>query len=148
MKNPKSIPFVLLLLLFSCNKKFDHSISNEVTIPANCELCSYADQISGQYRGFSYSQYYYFQDSLTVTMEHIFLNLGPQTDSMTMYFRRIKDFDTKGTRIDTVLIKKNSGDFNPVAMKIFNDSMTIDEKIYTHSNGPVIILNFKGKKIP
>lgn len=146
MKTTKSISFILLLVLCSCNKKFKHTISAEST-PKSCELCSYADQISGQYRGQAYSQYYYFQDSLTVTMEHIFLNLGPQTDSTTMYFRRIKDYDTKPTQIDTLLINTNNGDFSPVDMKIANDSMTILQ-MYNTPIISVIKLDFKGKKIP
>ncbi|WP_300660464.1 hypothetical protein [Fluviicola sp.] len=145
--NLKSISCILLLLLLSCNKKFDHSIPAQNTIPASCALCNYADQISGQYRGQAYSQYYYFQDSLTVTMEHIFLNLGPQIDSTTMYFRRIKDYDTKPTQIDTLLINTNNGDFSPVDMKIANDSITILQ-MYTAPSISVIKLDFKGKKIP
>lgn len=146
MNASKSIPFTLLVLLLSCNKKFDHSIPIE-SAPTSCELCSYADQISGQYRGYSHWHYNAFQDSLTVSIEHIFLNLGPYTDSTTMYFKRTKDFDTKPTRTDTVCIQTNSGNFNPAAMKIFNDSMIINERYYS-TRYSVIVLNFKGKKIP
>lgn len=146
MKTLKSISCILLLLLFSCNKKFKHSIPSDKTT-TNCELCSYADQISGQYRGISHSHFNTLQDSLTVSIEHIFLNLDPYTDSTTMYFKRTKDFDAHPTRIDTVLIRKNSGDFTPVAMKIFNDSMTIREEYYSTKQN-IIVLYFKGKKIP
>lgn len=148
MKALQSISFVLLVLLLSCNKKFKHTISNEGTIPAECELCEYAEQISGQYRGFASSFVYQWQDSLTVSMEHIFLNLGPQTDSTVMYFRRIKDFDTRPTGIDTVSIQINSGNFAPVEMWIFGDSMIIRPTVITHSQGKIPIMEFKGKKIP
>lgn len=147
MKASKSISWILLILLLSCNKKFNHKISAENTAPVSCGLCSYADQISGQYRGYASSQFNAFHDSLTVSIEHIFLNLGPYTDSTIMYFKRTKDFDTRPTRIDTVSIRTTSGDFKPVQMKIFNDSMIINEKNYTNKYS-VIVLDFKGKKIP
>lgn len=145
MINLKSISYILLILLFSCNKKFNHTIPVQ-TIPV-CQLCNYADQISGQYRGKVISPLYGYQDSLTIRMEHIFLNLGPQADSIIMYFRRVHDFDSKPTSIDTVFIRSNNGDFNPVAMKILGDSMIINRTVPTHS-GPASTFYFTAKKIP
>lgn len=148
MKAIQFILSVLLLVLLSCNKKFKHTISTAGTIPAVCELCEYANQISGQYRGHASSFVYQWQDSLTVSLEHIFLNLGPQTDSTTMYFRRVLDFDTRPTGIDTVRIDNSSGNFAPVEMWIYSDSMIIRPTVYDHYYGALPIMEFKGKKIP
>jgi hypothetical protein len=147
MKNPKSISFILLVLLISCTK-FKHEISTEETIPSNCALCNYADQISGQYRGYAFSQYSNWHDSLTLSIEHIFLNLGPQTDSTTMYFRRVFDYDTRPTRIDTVLINNSSGNFTPVAMQISGNSLNIYSTIQASSTVFLVTMSFNGTKIP
>jgi len=135
---------IFLVVLFSCKKEFNHSISADNT-PTMCGLCSFADHISGQYRGYASSGYSNYYDSLTISIEHIFLNLGTKSDSTIMYFRRVKDFDTRPTIIDTV--KTDSGDFAPVKMVFRNDSLIINQFYQTHS-GKVPIFNFKGKKIP
>lgn len=73
MKALKSISYLLLAVLFSCNKKFKHSIQADNT-PTSCKLCNYADNISGQYRGYASSEFNNYHDSVTVSIEHIFLN--------------------------------------------------------------------------
>lgn len=146
MKALKSISCILLLILFSCNKKFKHEIPTGETIPSNCALCDYADQISGQYRGYAFFHSGNFDDSLTLSLEHIFLNLEPQLDSTTMYFRRVWDFDSLSTRIDTVSTQTNTGYFT-ASMKILGDSLIIHQTMPTPP-GPVPIFDFKGKKIP
>jgi len=146
MKTPQLISFILLLLLISCDKKFKHEIPTGEFIPSNCELCGYADQVSGQYRGYAIFHSNNSHDSLTINMEHIFLNLGPQLDSTTMYFRRVWDFDLVSTTIDTVSIQTNTGNFNATPMKIFGDSMIINEQMPIPA-GFIPIFSFNGKKI-
>lgn len=147
MKALQSISCILLLTLFSCKKEFKHEIPTGEFIPSNCELCDYADQISGQYRGYAFFHSGNFDDSLTISMEHIFLNLGPQLDSTTMYFRRVWDFDSVSTRIDTVSIQTNTGNFNATPMKIFGDSMIINQTTPIPA-GFIPSFSFNGKKLP
>ena len=147
MKSLQSISCILLLTLFSCKKEFKHEIPTGEFIPSNCELCGYADQISGQYRGHAIFHSGNFDDSLTISMEHIFLNFGPQLDSTTMYFRRVQDFDSVATSIDTLSIQTNAGNFYYVSMKIFGDSMIIHQTMPTPV-GDIPMFDFKGKRIP
>ncbi len=153
-----SVALICTFFFLGCNKKFDHKPYTETNNPTNCELCGYANSMEGQYRGNSTTTASYpTQDSLTVSLEHIFLNLGPKIDSNIMYFRRTKDFDTRPTQIDTVTINTNGGDFYPDAypgnyinscsMKIANDSMYIHNAVSYHI-GYSILLDFKGKKLP
>lgn len=153
-----SILLICILISWGCNKKFKHLTSGETSLPTHCELCDYADQISGQYRGYSETDGDFpDHDSLTIALEHIFLELGPKIDSNVMYFRRTEDFDTKPTHIDTVAINSNDGNFYPedypgnyynsCTMKVMNDSMYIHHGV-TYHIGFAVLMDFKGKKIP
>lgn len=152
------ILFSFLLILGSCNKKFKHEgpVSPQTV---SCELCDYADSISGTYRGFSDIDYHP-DDSVTITLEHIFLNLGNNLDSTSMYFKVTKTFDSSSSPwISTVLLESKNGNIGLFystsswsnntswgTMYVKEDSLYVND--YVNNNmGSIEIMDFKGKKL-
>lgn len=149
-----TLSFIVLTFSIGCHKKFDHKSFVKTEIPSNCPLCDYADSLQGQYRGLATG----FEtpsnhDSLTITMEHIYLNLGNSLDSTKMFFRRIRQYDTTtDPETDTVAISSSNGIFysgSSYNLSIIADSMHIYD-FYFSSQMPSatgVILQFDGKKL-
>lgn len=147
--------FIVLTLASGCHKKFDHTPFTKTAIPSDCPLCDYADSLQGQYRGLATG----FEtpsnhDSLTITMEHIYLNLGNSLDSTKMFFKRIKQFDSSpDLETDTVALTSNSGIFysgDSYNLSIIGDSMHIYDFYFDGQmpSATAILLQFDGKKLP
>ena len=139
---------VVVSSLTSCNKKFKHQASNQVSLLTSCELCSYADSLAGAYRG-KWTGASFSPDSATITLEHIYLSLGNPIDSSQMFFKKTTAFDNNPTQIDTVSIADHSGLF----YSINYDSLWIDANNIMHqhhwfSNGWAVYseIRFDGNK--
>ena len=121
------------VILLGC-KKFDHE---ELSIQQTCDLCNFAESLSGTYRGqvinnslpaaFLLGGNNY--DSLTITVDHIFPNNDPYSDSLYMYFATSFVLDSVGVvTYDTIQIRSASGkvhNSNLDNYAIFPDSLTI-----------------------
>lgn len=111
MKVKYQLFFVLILVVFGCGKEeFTHSGSKEIT---SCELCEYADKLTGTYAGTRYGIYIpnWNTDTFYYDVEHIFLNHGNKAlDSTIMYFRVKSKFLSEPTwsNYDTLSIKDSS----------------------------------------
>lgn len=148
-----------LLLLISCNKKFDHKDYDYVEIPSSCELCAFADSLNSSYRAYATgTEVPNIHDSMTISLQHIFLNTGVSLDSNVMYFNMIKFYDSNPVPDTSIVTLKNhDGVFsvmgsnfgNNVDMHIADDSLHIYH-MYTNVFNPGfnILLKFDGKKIP
>jgi len=91
--------FVLIACcLLSCKKKFKHAHDASGSMSTTCVSCPYADSISGNYRGLATGLHVpNNSDSLTITVEHVFLNLGGTLDSTRMFFDITLQFDSNPT---------------------------------------------------
>lgn len=142
-------PYLLILLVgaFGCNK-FEHET---LTLP-NCELCDYAESLEGIYRGMSggFSAPNY-GDSVTITVEHVFLGNSQYEDSTFVKLKVDYDFDSS-SEIKTHIIEllNSSGEcdaymegvFGPTGSNVFSspqgyyqfatDSLKIS---YTNTSG-------------
>jgi hypothetical protein len=123
-----------ILSLVSC-KKYTH---HEPVAP-NCNECSLADSLNGTYRGIaggfqvpdnppgSYS------DSLTMTVEHIFLGNSQYEDSTVMHFKTSFKYDSSGDTIfDTVQVDLSTG---VVANEAFRKYATFTQSIWGDGTG-------------
>ena len=111
----KIIWIILLLIIVGCKK-------NEHPLP-NCSLCNYAENIEGIYRGRvdGYNGLLLQNnpnvpdsptDSMTMTLQHIFMNQDPYTDSTIMFFRTEYWYDLNQIhKFDTIMIKSEDGYF-------------------------------------
>lgn len=148
-------PVFLILLticISACEKEFIHTASTNPNAQ-NCPLCDYADSISGDYRGHfigSEPQYAY-QDTITITLEHVFKNLGPQIDSNRMFFKLIRHYNNGTTATQNISLDNDMGVFygNPLDnnhLYISGDSL----HYYHNLSGKMIYIPFifNGKKIP
>lgn len=101
----------LVVVLSGCNK-FEHTAS---LVEKQCTLCAFADSLTGTYEGLATgisvpSFYGNGTDSMTVTVEHIFLNFDQHTDSTVMFFKTTKKFHSQPyVYYDTVAICTSDG---------------------------------------
>lgn len=107
------IAFTFITL--SC-KKVDYS-----SLSSTCELCQFANETEGTYRGVMswdsvvtmFPDVTLLSDSVTVEVEHIFLNNNPYDDSTIMYFRTTWIRDQVGVvDVDTIQIHSQKGNVN------------------------------------
>ncbi len=114
MRSRIAVLFMILtisLLQVSCDKYNPGVLTN----PTNCELCSYADNVVGTYRGerigFNLLTSSFYSDSLTITLEQVFLNNNLYDDSTSIYFIMGSTYDTNVgiTYYDTVTVKDETG---------------------------------------
>lgn len=100
--------FILLLgLVFSC-EKFKHT---DQQIPS-CTLCDFAESLNGTYRGHATGiNVPYNSDSVTVTVQQIFIGNSQYEDSTILCFATQRAFDQFPTYIsrDTVQIAFSDG---------------------------------------
>lgn len=104
------LSFALVASLLSCNK-YEHP---DDYFP-NCDLCAFAESIEGTYRGevqgLQLSTNTNYTDSVTMTVEHIFLSNNLIDDSTNMYFAITHERDSidPGIFYDTIQIRSLSG---------------------------------------
>lgn len=99
-----------LVAITGC-KKFEHGT---VEAPSNCSLCSFAESIEGTYRGEISGDYPGggpYTDSVTMTVQQVFMNNNAFDDSTTMYFATTHTMDNEGagTEYDTIQIRSADG---------------------------------------
>ena len=113
----KRLGYILALCacsyVLSC-KKMDYS-----ELGTSCELCAFASETEGTYRGLmswdsimgiNPNNNVTLSDSVTVDVEHIFLNNNAYDDSTTMYFRTTWVRDQVGViNVDTIQIHDPNG---------------------------------------
>lgn len=105
--NWKSVILITMVgFVASCNK-FEH----ETFILPNCELCGYAETLEGTYRGLSYGiAVPDFSDSITITVEQVFLGNSQYEDSTFMRFKVYYDFDSSfDVEIHNITLLNSSG---------------------------------------
>ena len=110
MKKHLYIPIVAAVLVITGCKKFEHGTTDS---PVACDLCAYAEGIEGTYRGEVNGQFpggSSYVDSVTMTVQQIFLNNNAYDDSTTMYFATTHAMDTQGTSTDYDTIQIRSAD--------------------------------------
>ena len=118
------IIFLSIALLFGCSK-FDHQ---DLNVQQSCDLCDYADSLNGTYRGLvlnnelpAFVQLGDNYDSLTITVEHIFLNNDPYGDSLYMNFATSFAFDSiPDITYDTIQIRSASGQVHDSEFDTYN----------------------------
>jgi len=100
--------FFAIALLYSC-KKFEHS---DQVLP-ECSNCAFADSLTGTYRGEAGGVAVvpgWGSDSVTLQIQHIFMNTSKYEDSTVMHFRTAFKYDSQTKTIyDTIQITSNSG---------------------------------------
>ena len=96
----------IIAVLVSC-EKYEHTEFKDT----RCELCSYAEELVGEYRGFDSSVSADFNDSVSVFVEHIFLGNSQLEDSTIMFFKLSFIYDNHPTTpiIDTMRINSDNG---------------------------------------
>ncbi len=113
MKTSTFFLIVGLICIFLSCKKVDYS-----ELGTSCELCAFASVTEGTYRGLmtwdstslTFPSGIILSDSVTVNVEHLFLNNNPYDDSTTMYFRTTWTRDQVGViNIDTIQIHNENG---------------------------------------
>ena len=109
-----------VLVIVGCNK-FEHE---SVEAPLACDLCSFAQGIEGTYRGEIHGDPPSgpYVDSVTMTVEQVFMNNNSYDDSTTMYFATTHTMDTQGagTEYDTIQIRTSEGDIWFPRHEVFN----------------------------
>ena len=139
---------VLCTVLLAC-KKFKHE---ELNAQPSCDLCAFADSLSGTYRGLvvhnempSFVTGGNNYDSLTITVNHIFFDADPYGDSLYMNFETSFAFDSvPGITYDTIQIRSASGKVHASDhgdYYILPDSITI-EHIGSFQTGPTNYIGF------
>ncbi len=127
------------VLLNSC-KKFKHQ---DLALPA-CSLCAFADSLNGTYRGFAdgmatpENNQTGWGDSVTMTVEHIYMHTSQYEDSTVMHFRTSFKYDSEiKTIYDTIQIK---GPYGVVLNEAYRTYAYIpkDENYYASENYYVI----------
>ena len=85
------------MIIAGC-RKFKHTADSN----PRCSLCAYAESLEGSYYGEAEglsvaSATNQWNDSLRVTVEHVFLNKGTYYDSTVMWFKLTKKFKSVST---------------------------------------------------
>jgi len=101
--------FGFMVALTAC-KKFEHGSVESPT----CSLCGFAESIEGTYRGEVQGVYPgagAYVDSVTMTVQQVFLNNNAYDDSTIMYFATTHTMDNEGvgTVYDTIQIHGTDG---------------------------------------
>lgn len=140
---------ILLISLISC-KKFSHD--TEPLVAQSCELCAYADSLTGKYEGMISGVYNPFFGSegglMNVELEHVFLNQGAYIDSTIMFMKmtaillpdqdtnvRIVTFESPDGRVSNSNLQKYY--LNP-------DSIYIYHTFYNHSSLETVLVDYTG----
>ncbi|MES2557892.1 MAG: hypothetical protein V4604_17185 [Bacteroidota bacterium] len=87
----------LLMLIVSC-RKFDHEADSN----PRCTMCAHAESLEGSYNGEAEglsvaSATNLWNDSLRITVEHVFLNKGSYYDSTIMWLKLTKKYKSLST---------------------------------------------------
>ena len=92
-------------------------------MPENCELCGYADSLTGTFLGDA-EGVLAPGDSLKVELEHVFYNIGNYVDSTVMFLKWKQTAIENGSAISTetyILEMRSKDDIVPSSGGSFND---------------------------
>ena len=140
--------FCFVAAFVSCNKEeLEPPFSYLEFSNTSCELCDFADSITGTYRGEAYGVTLpgpSLNDSMTMIVEHIFLGNESYADSVIMYFRTLRWYDYDPGGIEENIVQVHSADGSVINPPFTHPDYPSWPYIYTlnpdsidmHYNGP------------
>lgn len=151
MKNAISLFALSVVVLFSCNK-YEHHVTVDST---PCELCGFADSITGMYKGFYWALYVppgvnTTTDTFEYQVNHIFLDKGDPIDSTVMFFEVLGQWQTFATPmiLDTIVLNARNGEvFSDYTIYNLNpDSVHLVDHFQSGPGTTMKYIDYKGYK--
>lgn len=145
----KFIFIIVITGLISC-KKFSHD--TEPLVAQSCELCAYADALTGEYEGMIDGILNPFFGSnnglMHVELEHIFLDQGAYIDSTIMFMKMTSILvPNQDTNVTILTFESPDGRVSNSHIPQFllnPDSIYIYQTFFSHNTGETVLIDYTG----